>query len=116
MAKWIRNLLKPGGFNVKYLQQGDTLYFPESLPKDLIELKTKVVQEGEHTGHAHRLYDDEAIIYEEPKTKMKYLKIVKPTALKHEEHPEIMIPPGTYRVGIVREVDHFENEIRKVMD
>lgn len=102
--------------NKTYIQQGDTLYFPEALPKDLVELKTNVVQEGEATGHAHRLHGEGFQLFEQPKTKEKFLRVVEPTALRHEEHKEITLPPGDYRVGIVREYDHFSEEARRVAD
>lgn len=98
-------------------QQGDVLFYVnETLPKNITELKTDIVQEGEATGHAHRLYGDGYQLYEEPKTKTKYLKVVRPTELKHEEHHAFVIPPGEYRIGIVREYDHFTEEARQVAD
>jgi len=99
-----------------YIQQGDTLYYPEALPEGLELLNTNVVQEGEATGHAHRLSGDSFQLYQHPKTKEKFLRLVEPTALRHEEHKEIILPPGDYRIGIVREYDHFSEEARKVAD
>lgn len=100
---------------MNYLQQGDVLLFVENeIPNTLVSMNTNVVQEGEHTGHAHRLDTGEVFI--EPKTKVKYLKLVNPTMLRHEEHKAFNVPAGLYRVGIVREVDPFEDEIRAVKD
>lgn len=100
-----------------FYQHGDVLLFlTEEIPITAQKIKTNVIQEGESTGHAHRLYDDEADILQEPTTKEKYLRLVKPTALRHEEHKEIMLPPGNYRVGIVKEYDHFNEEARNVAD
>lgn len=98
-----------------YIQQGDTLYFPEKLPEKLTPLKTDIVQEGEATGHAHRLHGDGFELFETP-AKEKHLRLVAPTALRHEEHQEIILPPGDYRIGIVREYDHFKEEARRVAD
>jgi hypothetical protein len=106
----------------KYFQQGDVLMFPVKLPKGAKRLQTNVLQEGEHTGHAHRLqfrHDDQSIgsgVFQHPKSLEKYFKLEKPTALRHEEHKEIMMPAGEYRVGIVREYDHFAEEARNVVD
>ena len=36
--------------------------------------------------------------------------------LQHEEHNTLTIPPGTYEVNIVREMDHLNNIIREVAD
>jgi hypothetical protein len=102
-----------------YLQQGDCLFFPlKKLPSEneLHQIKTNVVQEGEATGHAHRLHDEDAVVYEHKETKTKYLRLLKATPLRHEEHKEIILPPGDYRVGIVREYDHFTEESKSVAD
>lgn len=100
-----------------YIQQGDVLLFNEEIDlTGLTKIESNVIQEGEHTGHAHRLFDGEYAIYEKPKTKERFLRIVEPTILKHEEHKPIKLPPGTYRIGIVKEYDHFAEEARKVRD
>lgn len=100
---------------MNYVEQGDVLLFMEDIPSDLVDTKTHIVQFGEHTGHAHRLEESETV-WECPKTKTRYLKLVKPTMLRHEEHNPIELAPGTYRIGIVREYDPFEDEIRSVRD
>lgn len=46
----------------------------------------------------------------------KYIEIVEPTELRHEEHRPITIPEGYYKIEIVREYDHFAEESRQVMD
>lgn len=102
---------------MKYLQQGDTLYFPiDALPDDLIDLKSDVVQWGETTHHAHRLHGEDFTILQEPKSKQKYLRLINPTMLKHEEHHDIKLPPGNYRIGIVIETDHMTGVTRQVAD
>jgi hypothetical protein len=99
-----------------YIQHGDTLYFPDIIPDGLPQLKTDIVQEGEATGHAHRLIGEDYVLFEEPVNQIKFLRVLKPTALRHEEHKEILLPSGDYRIGIVREYDHFKEEARKVAD
>jgi hypothetical protein len=101
-----------------YLQQGDTLYFPiNKLPKETKELKTNVIQEGESTGHAHRLHGDGfRILHDKHDERRKFISLVKPTMLKHEEHEAFLIPAGEYEVKIVREWDHFKEEARAVVD
>lgn len=101
-----------------YYQQGDVLLFAEDINLDsMVKVKSNILAEGEATGHAHRLEtDSEFDLMENPKTKERHLKLVKPTKLYHEEHKPIEIPPGTYRIGIVKEFDHFENEARRVAD
>lgn len=98
-----------------YLQQGDVLIIPCSIPTDTNKIKTNVLQEGEHTGHAHRLFDGNFEVYE-TKEKVKYLKVVTPVNLRHEEHKAFQIDPGEYQIGIIKEYDPFEQEMRNVLD
>lgn len=35
---------------------------------------------------------------------------------RHEEHNEVTLPAGKYRIGIVREYDHFSEMERRVAD
>lgn len=100
---------------MKYLQQGDVLIKPTKIPDNLKKIKTNVLQEGEHTGHAHRLFGDGFTVFQD-KEKVKYLRIVEPIMLKHEEHREIQLPAGDYVIGIVREYDHMAEEARNVQD
>lgn len=102
---------------INYYQQGDVLLFEETLPKtDLMELKTNIVEEGEATGHAHRLYGDGFTMLQNPKTKERYLKIVSGTPLRHEEHHEQVLPPGVWRIGKVREKGMFDDIVAPVVD
>jgi hypothetical protein len=39
-----------------------------------------------------------------------------PHELTHQEHGNIVLEPGTYRVDRVREYDHFAEEARRVAD
>ena len=79
-------------------------------------LKDNTLALGEATGHLHRLFGDEIDLRECPKTKVKYLRLVEPAALRHQEHREIMLPPGDYRIGIQKEYDPFEKLTRQVAD
>lgn len=103
---------------MRYQQQGDTLYFHEKIPSSAKhdDKFDGIVQHGEATGHAHRLHGDGFRLYSDAKSGERYLRILKPTALRHEEHHEQMFAPGDYRIGIVREYDHFEEETRNVVD
>lgn len=101
---------------MEFYQQGDVLMKPSKIPASSEATKGNVLQEGEHTGHAHRLYGDGFTVFENPKTKQKHLRVVKTTALRHEEHKEIGVPPGDYEISIVKEYDHFEEETRNVLD
>lgn len=101
---------------MKVYQHGDVVLVETTkLPAGLTPIKTNVLQEGEMTGHAHRLYGDGFTVFEDVK-KNKYLTLVEPVSLRHEEHHEIVMPPGDWEVRIVREYDHFKEEARRVAD
>jgi len=100
------------------LQQGDVLLKKiEVLPKNLKKIKRAergyVLAEGEATGHAH-VVEDEIGCYE--REGVLYLKIDTEAPVKHEEHKEVMIPPGLWEVVKVQEYDHFLEESYEVMD
>lgn len=103
---------------MKYYQHGDVILVPtNNLPdiaKPIKEMKD-VVQWGEVTNHAHRLYGDGFTILETPEKK-RYLKLIKTTALRHEEHAKIDLPSGDYEVRIVREKNHFDDLVAPVVD
>ena len=98
------------------IQQGDVQLFPEPIPKGLKKLSGNVVQEGEHTGHAHRMFDGEFQLFENPKTKERHLRIIKPVSFRHEEHKALIIPPGDYRIGIIQQWDYETEESKRVID
>lgn len=100
-----------------YFQNGDVLIFAENqLPEGLFKLDHGTLAYGEKTGHHHTLYDGDFEQYEDSRTKVRYLRVITPCNLKHQEHKPITIDPGIYRIGIVREMDHFSEEIRRVAD
>lgn len=102
-----------------YLQQGDVLLAKvDEIPAEAVLTNTNVLQEGEHTGHAHRLdgTTQDFEVFEMPTTKEKFLKVLNPVALRHEEHRAFKIEPGNYKIGIVREYDPFQKLVRKVVD
>lgn len=96
-------------------QQGDVICVPvKEIPNECEKQKDNVIQHGEATGHAHRLINGEIFI--EPKTKVKYLRLVQPSDIVHEEHGPLTLPPGAYRVGIVREKGMFDDLVAPVVD
>lgn len=98
-----------------YYQQGDCLIKPASIPTEAVSKGDRVLVEGEHTGHAHRVNSSssaEVYILNE----MTYLRTFKDTPIEHEEHNTIILPPGDYEIGQVKEYDHFKEESRAVAD
>lgn len=101
------------------LQQGDVCFERASLPRGAKRVEQEgrrvIVAEGEATGHAHAIPKAEHIaLYEHNGTL--YLDLAKEGTVVHEEHKPITLPPGTYEIGIVKEVDPFSEEVRNVAD
>ena len=101
-----------------YQQQGDVLLKRiNGLPakkKEMKELKTNVLKEGEHTGHAHRIAEGNFQLFEHKK-KMVLLALTM-LRLKHEEHAMLKVPPGEYIIDSVKEYNHLDEESRAVAD
>lgn len=91
-------------------RQGDILVEPvEQAPENVEDRGTRVVLEGEQSGHAHRL--DAGTTLEDPENEEQiYLSIPEEGAvLDHEEHEAIELESGTYQVVRQREFDPTDN-------
>jgi len=100
---------------MKLYQQGDVLMFAVESIDESKKLNHLVLAEGEATGHMHKVTNGLAELFETGSTK--YLKVLSEEAtITHEEHKPITIPKGLYKIGIVREYDHFLEESRNVAD
>lgn len=100
-----------------YFQQGDVLLTKfDFTATGLTKLNHGTLVFGVATGHHHTLFDGEYEQYENSETKDRYVRIVTPCNLKHQEHKTIPIDVGLYKISIVREYDHFSEEIRNVQD
>ena len=90
---------------VKAYRQGDVLIFiDQKIPRGTKKLAHLTLAEGEVTGHAHRITEGEATLYERKGTL--YLKVISDVAaLTHEEHHRIDLPRGDYEIRIQREYE-----------
>lgn len=95
----------------KKYRQGDVLLIAvDSIPKG--KKKNNVLARGEHTGHFHAattpavvtLVGDEQYIFSE-----------EDFSIAHQEHEDLSIPAGKYKVRIQRELDLL-GEVQKVRD
>jgi hypothetical protein len=109
--------------NKNFFEQGDVLIIKiddfETRKKLKKEGKNNnlIIAEGETTGHAHRIQQNEYVeMYDDVDEKCILLRLLKPAKIKHEEHKEIEIPAGEYKINIVREYDHFLEESKIVRD
>jgi len=94
-----------------YYRQGDVLLVSTTeTVGNTTARDEKVLAYGEVTGHKHRLHGD--VLFYEADT----LEVGSGGAkLTHEEHAELEIPAGTYKVILQREFDLLEG-VRQVMD
>jgi hypothetical protein len=101
----------------QFYRQGDLLIRKiETLPQGLTKLDTKILAEGEATGHQHRLTSQTTQVFRDDARQQKFLSVVEPTQLVHEEHKPITIDEGTYVIIQEREFDPFGDYIRRVED
>lgn len=84
------------------IRQGDVLIIPSEESIVGNKLPHLTLAEGEVTGHRHRISDGEAELFEANGTL--YLKVLSTNAiLAHEEHAEVTIPQGNWKIRIQRE-------------
>ncbi len=98
-------------------QQGDVCLRKINPPKDrsgLKKLDHLILAEGEVTGHAHRVTGDAVLM--EAIDGLLLEVFGKGATVTHEEHGHLTLAPGTYKVGKIREYDHFAEEAREVRD
>jgi hypothetical protein len=63
-----------------------------------------VLAHGESTGHAHAISDEGAILFRGTAANSdRFLRVLRPVNLLHEEHAKIALEPGLYRVRRQRE-------------
>jgi len=98
-----------------WYQQGDVTIKPvAAIPEGASVTGTRVLAEGEATGHKHLAEAEDVRLYRHEGTL--YMSAPHGTTVVHEEHHPLQIPAGEYQFGIVREYDHFAEEARNVID
>lgn len=100
-------------------RQGDVLIIPvDSIPEKttrekMDKRKRYVLAEGEATGHAHAVRGKDAVLVMAADGR-RFLSVMNPTQVRHEEHGAIDLAPGHYEV--IRQVEYSPSEIRTVED
>lgn len=111
-----------------HVRQGDVLVIDVlDAPEDIGQLVPReadgavVLAHGEVTGHKHAFWDDSTSMYSNDvvvgSTKAmpaRLLKIVEPTAFKHDEHTQIPVDKGIKRRLI--QTEYTPSELRRVAD
>jgi hypothetical protein len=99
---------------MSYYQQGDVVIKIVSGVKGK-KLDHLTLAKGEATGHHHTITKGDAELYEHEGTL--FLQVQSDEAeLTHQEHKTIILPKGTYEIGIVKDYDHFSEEAKNVVD
>lgn len=107
------------------IRQGDVCLIPvKSLPDGATESAQPETHRialayGEVTGHAHAIYDH---VREDGTVKARlwdvgaerFLQVLFPVTLKHEEHTHKEIQPGIYRLP--KQMEYTPAELRRVQD
>jgi len=100
------------------IRQGDVLLVKvDEVPEEATAVKRDrqgrlVVAGGEATGHAHAIHAKSADLY--AMGAFMYLEAPKKVVLRHEEHDNIELDPGTYK--ITRQREYTPERIRQVAD
>jgi len=102
--------------SMKQYRHGDLLIVKiDTLPAGAKDIKSKIVEEGEETGHFHQLSGD-GLVYEDSE-QTKYIQSNDDAlTIVHEEHNPINLPTGVYKVTRQREYDTYEQASRVVQD
>jgi hypothetical protein len=85
-------------------RQGDLLIVKiEKIPEDTVKQKSRILAEGEATGHMHEL--DSGEVYE--KGGILYFKVMEGgvSTLNHPEHKSVTFESGEYKVIRQREYE-----------
>ena len=101
---------------MQHYRQGDVLAERiESIPQDAKKQEgTRIVlAEGETTGHMHAIESETATSFIGQDGTL-YLQLDEPATVTHQEHADIKLPTGTYR--IVHQREYSPGEIRRVQD
>lgn len=101
------------------IRQGDVILIrSDEKPEGETQHEELTLAYSEATGHHHTLYGlhPGAMIREWNKNKKRFIEVDKHYSLRHQEHEEIIVPPGVYEIGIEREYDAFEKVLKRVVD
>jgi|SRR3990167_1310555 len=102
------------------IRQGDVLIVPvEEIPAtaEVVERENSciILAHGEATGHAHKIKDQHAALFRDPKLMAVFLHVTgNGVAIEHDEHDTIIAPPGKHQV--IRQREYSPGAIRNVTD
>lgn len=92
---------RQGDVFLELIEDVESVELGERVPLDRGRV---VLAHGEVTGHAHAIEDVGAILFRgKSANDDRFLRVLKPVSLLHEEHSKIALEPGLYRVRRQRE-------------
>lgn len=98
------------------IRQGDVVLVKiDKTPDGLVE-KDKILARGETTGHNHRFESEQATVLLDRNSNTQYAVLAGDCELVHEEHKNILVPRGVYKIVPQREYDISEEAVRMVRD
>lgn len=103
------------------MRHGDVYLISSDLPRKSVRtgkrVTSRVLAEGEVTGHKHAILEVEGFERYELEGKT-YLLVTAEGGVRidHQEHGVGIVPPGVYEERIDREYDYSANAIRRVAD
>lgn len=99
------------------IQQGDIIIKTTNILEKQWGKKINhlILQKSDVSGHSHKIVG-KAVLYSTDKEGEFFLDVLEKSKVIHEEHKTLSVPKGKYFVYGVRELDHFEEEIRRVRD
>lgn len=92
-----------------YWQNGDVLFHAvDEIPKDAAEVwDTNIIIKGvSGTGHNHTFEGGDAKVFTRDDGQT-WLYVADEITLRHDEHLPMTLPPGRYRVDMIRKYDHI---------
>lgn len=101
------------------IRQGDvSLIKVTKIPSGASEIRTEdkrvVLAYGEVTGHAHAIYEDIDQVKVWADGKVKYLEVMAPVMLRHEEHTHVKLDIGIYKLPV--QMEYESKELKRVAD
>jgi hypothetical protein len=105
---------RQGDVFLELIEDVSSVELGDRVPRDK---RTVVLAYGEATGHAHAIREPGAMLFfgkGNAANEDRFLRVLRPVNLTHEEHSPIALTPGLYRVR--RQREYSPEELRTVAD
>ena|SRR3990167_8461613 len=100
---------------MKFYRQGDVgIIEIDKLPANLVK-KDSVIALGELTGHKHQFRSKQVQVFAD-ESGQQFVEVKQASPLLHEEHDQLEVPKGVYRIAMQRELDLIKQTQKQVLD